>query len=152
MGVIYPRLAFVCVEIFVNFCFLAHDFGSRYARKPLKGSNDADHNLFSKQNLIQNIFHWVGAQGQVKLAPKSQKHTLIVTSSPENPKPKTKPFFSFSTARLAEYVDALYSPLAQSAGVLWSCKNLKSRIEKVARAQWRTQKISRRGASFVTIM
>jgi len=48
MGVTHPRLTFVGVEIFANFCFLAHDFGSRYARKPLKGSNDADHSLGSK--------------------------------------------------------------------------------------------------------
>jgi len=48
MGPIHPRLAFVGVEMFANFRFLAHDFGSRYARKPLKRSNDMDHSLVSK--------------------------------------------------------------------------------------------------------
>jgi len=43
----------VGVEIFTNFWFLAHNFGSRYARKTLKGSKDADHSLVSKKNLSQ---------------------------------------------------------------------------------------------------
>ena len=34
--------------------------------------------------------HWVGVQDHVKLAQKSRKQALIVTSSQENPKPKTK--------------------------------------------------------------
>ena len=42
--------------------------------------------------------------------------------------------FFFSTRRLAESVQNLNSSLAQSPGELWSCKNLKSRVKKVARA------------------
>jgi len=53
MGVIRPRLAFVGVKIIANLCFLAHDFGFRYAGKTLKGSNDADHSQVSKKNFIQ---------------------------------------------------------------------------------------------------
>jgi len=49
MGVIHPRLAFVGVEIFTNFWFLAHNFGSRYARKSIKGSKDVDFGLLSKK-------------------------------------------------------------------------------------------------------
>jgi len=65
--------------------------------------------------------HWVGAQGQIKLAKKSQKHALIVTSPQKTPNPKRKKiFFSVLTGRLAGSVDALNSSLAQSAGELWS--------------------------------
>jgi len=55
----------------VNFWFLSkieclsHNFGSRYARKTIKGSKDSDDNLGSKNNLIQKMACWVGAQGQV---------------------------------------------------------------------------------------
>jgi len=45
MGVIHPRLAFVEVEILTTFCFLCHNFGSRYARKPIKDSKDSDDSL-----------------------------------------------------------------------------------------------------------
>ena len=135
MGVIHPRLAFVGVEICTSCCFLAHNFGSRYARQPLKGPKDADHSLVFTKTWSKNMAYWVGAQGQVKLAQRSRKHALSLTSSPENPKPKTKNIlFLISTRRPAESVDALNSPLAQWAGELWSCKNLKSRVKKVALA------------------
>ena len=48
--VIHPRLSFVGAEIFTQFWFMAHNFGSRYARKSIKRSKDADHSLVSKQN------------------------------------------------------------------------------------------------------
>ena len=78
--------------------------------------------------------HWVGAQGQIKLAKKSQKHALIVTSPQKTPNPKRKNFVFSSTGRLAGSVDALNSSLAQSAGELWSWKKLQSRVKKLARA------------------
>jgi len=40
----------------------------------------------------------------------------------KNTKPKTKIFFSLQTQRRAEYFKGLNSPLAQSAGELWSCR------------------------------
>jgi len=48
-GVIHPRLGFVGAEIFTNFWDFIHNFGSRYARKPFKGSKDADFGLVSKK-------------------------------------------------------------------------------------------------------
>jgi len=51
MGVMHPRLAFVWVDILTTFWFLGHNFGSRYARKPIKGSIDSDGSLVSKKNL-----------------------------------------------------------------------------------------------------
>jgi len=60
--------------------------------------------------------HWIGIQGQVKLAKKSGKHAVIVTSPQKTPIPKTKICFSLSNRRLAESVDALKSSQDQSAG------------------------------------
>jgi len=42
--------------------------------------------------------------------------------------------FSISGRRLAESVDGLDSSLAQPAGELWSCEDLKSGVKKLARA------------------
>jgi len=66
--------------------------------------------------------------------PKFPKHALFVTSPPENPTETEKIIFSILTKRLAESVEGLNSSLAQSPGELWSCKNVKSRVKKVARA------------------
>jgi len=56
------------------------------------------------------------AQGQPKVAKKS-KNTPTCGSPPENPKPKTKIFFSISMRGLAESVEGcLNSSLALAAG------------------------------------
>jgi len=70
MGVIHSRLAFVGVQIFTNFLFMGHNFGSRYARKPIKGFKDSHDSLVSVTTLSQKI----AAQGRVKLAKKTQQH------------------------------------------------------------------------------
>jgi len=51
--VFQPKLGFVGVEIFTNFCFFIHNFGYRYARKLFKDSKDADFCLVSEKNLSQ---------------------------------------------------------------------------------------------------
>ena len=61
IGVIHPRLDFVGVEILTTFCFLWNNFGSRYARKPIKGSKDSDDRLDSKTILAKKLAHWMGA-------------------------------------------------------------------------------------------
>ena len=69
--------------------FLSHNFGHRYAiaSKSIKGSKDADFGLVFKK-----MGQWVAAQGQVNSA-KLRKHSLIVTSPPENTKSKAKKIF-----------------------------------------------------------
>ena len=47
---------------------------------------------WNKKNLSQKMAHWVGAQGQATSA-KKRKTRPLVTSLPENHKPKTKFFF-----------------------------------------------------------
>jgi len=49
LGVIHPRLVFKGVGILTNFWFLCHNFDSRYARKPLKGSKDSEDSLVFKK-------------------------------------------------------------------------------------------------------
>jgi len=55
LGVIHPRLVFEGAEILTIFWFLGHDFGSRYARKPIKGSEDSDDSLVSNKILSQKL-------------------------------------------------------------------------------------------------
>jgi len=66
--------------------------------------------------------HWIGAQGRVKVAKKTQKHPHLLSSPPENPKLKAKIFFPISTRRLAESVDVLNCSLALAADDLWPKK------------------------------
>ena len=72
-------------EIFTNFCFFIHNFGYRYARKQFKGFKDVDFCLVSEKNLIQKNDQWVGAQGQVKVAKKMQKHPHLWRSPQQTP-------------------------------------------------------------------
>jgi len=69
--------------------FLSHKFDSRYARKPIKGSKDSDDSLVSTKNLKEKMSHWVGAQGQVKLAKRAKTCPYCdVTHKKQNPKQK----------------------------------------------------------------
>jgi len=55
LGVIQPRFPFVGAEILTTFWFWWHNFGSRYARKPIKGSKDLDDSPVLKKNLSEKI-------------------------------------------------------------------------------------------------
>ena len=125
MGVMHPRLAFVGVEILTNFCFLGHSFGSRHARKPIKGCKDSDNSLISKKTWAKKLAHWnwIGAQGRVKLAIKTQNHPYLWRSPKRTPNPKLN-FFSVETTSRAESVDGLNTSLALAAGELWPKKYL----------------------------
>jgi len=48
-GAFCVTLAFVGVQFFTKSVILIHDFDSRYARKPIKGSKDSEDNLVSKK-------------------------------------------------------------------------------------------------------
>jgi len=65
--------------------------------------------------------HWVGAQGQAKMA-KITQNTPTCDVSPQKLKPKTKNFFLILTPRLAESVEGLNSSLALATGDLWPKK------------------------------
>jgi len=94
LGVIHPRLEFVGVESLTTFLFLWHNYDSRYARKPIKGSKDSDDSLVSKINLSQQIdsLDWRLRPG--KVGQKNAKTPPFVTSSQRTPNPKRNYFFS----------------------------------------------------------
>jgi len=48
--------------------FLSHNFGYIYARKPVKGSIDADFGLVFNKTLSQKMGQWLGAKDQVNSA------------------------------------------------------------------------------------
>jgi len=93
MGVIHPRLEFVRVEILTTFWFLWHNFGSKYARKPIKSSKDSHDSLVSKKNLSEKIgsLHW--RLGPGKAGHKNAKTPPLVTSLRGVPRPENI-FFS----------------------------------------------------------
>jgi len=88
-----PKLEFVGAEIFTNFCFFIHNFDYRYARKPFKGSKDANFSLVSKKNFSQKngSMDW----GPGKGGQKNAKTLPLVTFPPANTKPITKNVFFF---------------------------------------------------------
>ena len=73
-------------------------------------------------------------QGRPKVAEisKTCPHFDVTPGNP--PIKDEKHLFSISCRRLAESVDGLDSSLAQPAGELWSCEDLKSGVKKLARA------------------
>jgi len=73
--------------------FLSHNFGSRYARKPIKDSKDSDHSLiFNKKIKPKN--GWLGWRPESgKLGQKGENMPYYDGTHKKN-KPKTK-FFKF---------------------------------------------------------
>jgi len=69
--------------------FFRHNLGTRYARKPIKGSKDSDHNLVSKKTSAKNgSLGWRPGQG--KLGKKGKNMPALIVTSPT--KNKTKLF------------------------------------------------------------
>jgi len=66
---------------------LIHNFGSSYARKPIKGSKDSDDNLVSKKNTSEKIgpLDWHLRPGKVGQTP-----FHLWRPPQENPKPKSE--------------------------------------------------------------
>jgi len=82
-----PRLAFVGLEFVPNFCLLSHNSGSRYARKPIKGSKDLDDSLVSKKLEPKNgLLGWRPGPGN--LSHKDAKTCPHYDITHKNQKPK----------------------------------------------------------------
>jgi len=103
---------------------MSHNIRSRYARKSIKGSIDADFDLVFNKTLSPKMAHWNGAQGQEKMAKLTQKHLYLWRSPQKSSNPKRKKFLFICNSRLAESVEGLNSSLAQSPGELKDCKAL----------------------------
>jgi len=127
-GVIQPLVSFLGVEILTPFLFLWNNFWSRYARKPIKGSENSWDSLVSKKHLGQNVGPVNGRPRPGKLGHKNAKHPHLWRPSKRTPNPKLKIFFFwFGTTRLAESVEGLNTSLAAATGELWpkKCRPLK---------------------------
>jgi len=68
--------------------FLGHNFGSRHARRSVKGSIDVGDRLVFKK-----MAHWIGVHGQSKLVNNSKTPPLCDLLSGE-PQTKIKNFFN----------------------------------------------------------
>jgi len=56
-GAFCLTLAFVGVQFVTNSGIWIHDFDSRYARKPIKDSQDSEDNLVSKKPWAKRLAH-----------------------------------------------------------------------------------------------
>jgi len=83
--------------------FFSHNSGSRYTRRSIKGSKDADDCLVSRKSLRQKMAHWLGAQGQVNWS-KCKNMTSLWRHQQKNTN-QIKKWFLIKTTRLAESVN-----------------------------------------------
>jgi len=92
LGVMHPRLVFEGVGILTTFWFLWHNFGSRYARKQIKGSKNWDDGLVSKLNLSQKIcsLNWHQKPGNHKTTRFLHVESIGLTVEKGYPAKKTK--------------------------------------------------------------
>jgi len=97
------------------FIILATDMLESHSRAL---SKDVDFGLISEKNLSQNSGSMGWSPGSGEGGQKNAKTPPLLAFHPDNPKPKTKNFFSISTRRLDECVEGLNSSLAQSPGEL----------------------------------
>jgi len=93
-----------------------------FARKPFKGSKDADFCLVSEKNLSQNNgpMGWSPGPG-VKVAKKLKKHPHLRRSFQQTPTKNKKFFFRCHLEDLLN-PEGLKSSLALAAGHLWPKK------------------------------
>jgi len=91
--VFHPNLEFLGAEIFTNFCFFINNFIYRYARKPCKGSKDADFCQVSEQNLSQKNGSIGWGPGPGKGGQKNDKTPPLVTFPQQTPNQKQNFFF-----------------------------------------------------------
>jgi len=73
--------------------FLGHNSGSRYARRQIKGFEDANDRLVSNKILSQKMAHCIGAQGLVKLV-KNTKTCPLRDVTKRKPHTKSNFFFN----------------------------------------------------------
>ena len=92
LGAIQPRF-FFRGRNFDHFWILWRNFGSWYARKPIKGSKDSDDSLVSKKNSSEKFGSLVWRPGRRKLGQKRKWHPHCDVLAQRTPNPKRKNFF-----------------------------------------------------------
>ena len=73
--------------------FLGHDFGSKHAKRSIKGSIDAADRLVSTKSLSQKSLIGLAPRARQSCS-KIQKHALFVASPRQKPTLKSNNFFS----------------------------------------------------------
>ena len=101
--------------------FLSHNFGSRYASKPIKDSKDMDCNLVSKKSWAKKWLIELDHRARYT-SPKRWKHAPLWHHPQRTPNQKQKKFSSIWTRRLADSADGLNASLTQPTGKLWRRK------------------------------
>ena len=74
--------------------FLGHNFGSRHARRPSKGSNDAGERVVSKNSLRRNCGPWDWRPGPVKFGQKTENTPTLRVHPRRTPYPNQNVFFN----------------------------------------------------------
>jgi len=74
-----PQISVLGSKILTIFCFLSHNFRSRYASKSIKGFKDSFSSQESKRTMSEKNFTLARGPGPDKFGLKLPKHALIVT-------------------------------------------------------------------------
>jgi len=98
--------------------FLGHNFGSRHARRPSKGSINAGDHLVFKNSLSQNFTQWDWRPGPVKVGQKTESAPTLRASTRRTPHPNQKIFLKIEPRSLPASVEGLNNSLAIVAGEL----------------------------------
>jgi len=116
LGVIQPLVSFCRGRNVDHFLFLWHNFGSRYAGKPIKGSKDSDNSLVSTKNLNETIGSLDWHPGPRKLGQKNENDTPTCDVLPQrNINPKQKIFF-FNFNQQTCWIRRWFQHLSSSIG------------------------------------
>jgi len=86
------KIYFVFFAKFLNF---SHNFWTRNAKCPIKGSKDSNYRLVSTKSISQKIALVIGGEGPITLA-KMHKPTPIMISPTKKAKSKTFKFFKLN--------------------------------------------------------
>jgi len=113
--------------------FLSHNSASRYARKLIKSSKDADFGLVSKQNLIKKYGSLGWGPGPGKFTKNCKNILSLWRHLQKTQNVKGNINFLTCNLRITESPQGLNCSLAQSAGDLWPSKLFKS-----CNKMWRT--------------
>jgi len=102
------------MSLLINLFSLDNNFGTRNARKMIKGSKDSDSGLISNENFSETLWPSGWALGQATWAKMTLKQLHFWRQSQKIRIPQPKNFFRGQSTRLADPFEPLNSSLAQS--------------------------------------
>jgi len=110
----WPRSPFVGSDFLLKFWFWSHNFRSRNANEPIKGSNDMNYSLVSNKTLSQKTGHWFDSQG-LMTSTKMCEPTPIMTSPTKKTKPNLSTFWknmNYKTSRIFKGFEQLSNSIS----------------------------------------